>query len=74
MKGEAETDLTTLGSSASLAAKLFFWSLMRAQTANFIEDAFHFELGLEALEGAIYGFAFFDLDFWHEKGLRLVVV
>jgi hypothetical protein len=73
MQGKAETDLATLGGSAGLAAQLFLRSLMGAQTAHFVQNAFHFELGFEALQGAIHGFAFFNLDFWHEKRLRLMV-
>ncbi len=41
---------------------------MAAETAHFFENAFHFELGLEAFEGAVDGLSFADLDFGHTFG------
>lgn len=66
-KGEAEADFTTLSSSAGLAAGALFRSFVSAQAAHFLKDAFHFETGLETLEGAINRFAFADLNFGHKS-------
>lgn len=67
-KGEAIADLATLGSSTGFALGAFFRSLVRAQAADFFEDAVHFEAGLEAFESAVNGLAFADLNFGHKRG------
>ncbi len=71
---ETETNFATLGCGTSLTAGALFWSLMSAQAADFFENAFHLQFGLQALEGAVYWLTFTDLDFWHtgfvEKGLK----
>ena len=43
---------------------------MSAQTTNFLQDALHLELGLEALQSAVNGLSFANGNFWH--GLLLV--
>lgn len=69
--GEAETNLATLGRGACLAAGALNRRLVRTKTTDFLKNAFHLKLGLETLERAIYGLAFFDLDFGH-SGNRMV--
>lgn len=65
--GEAETDFATLGGGAGLATGALFRGLVSTQAADFFKDALHFETGLEALESAVNGFAFADLDFGHNR-------
>lgn len=40
-------------------------SFVSAQTADFFEDAFHLELGLQALQSAVDRLTFADLNFGH---------
>ncbi len=68
---EAETDLTALGSGTGFALGLLSRSLVGAEAAHFFEDTFGFKFRLETFKGAIYRFAFFDLDFGHERQLGL---
>jgi hypothetical protein len=63
--GETETDFSTFGGSTCLPFGALFWSFMSAKPTDFLEDAFHFELRLEALQGAVDWLTFADLDFWH---------
>ena len=50
-----------------LAACLLRRSLVGAQTAYLIENAFGVELALQALESAIDWLAFTDNNFWHVR-------
>lgn len=65
---EAETNLAAFGSGAGFALETLFGSLVAAEAAHFFENAFHFELGLEAFESAVDGLSFADLDFGHTFG------
>ena len=62
---EAEADLATLGSSTSFALGALLRSFVGAKTADFLKDAFHLELGLQALQSAVDRLTFADLDFGH---------
>ena len=62
---ETKTDLATLCSSTGLATGALNRSFMSAKTANFLQDALHLELGLEALQSAVNGLSFANGNFWH---------
>ena len=64
-KGEAETDLATLGGGTGFALGALLRGLMSTKTTDFFEDAVHFEAGLEAFKSAVNGLAFADLNFGH---------
>jgi hypothetical protein len=38
---------------------------MGTKATNFFEDTFHFQLGLKALQSAVYWLTFADLNFGH---------
>lgn len=65
---EAEADFAALGGGAGFALEALLGGFVAAETADFFENAFHFELGLEAFEGAVDGLSFADLDFGHTFG------
>ena len=47
---------------------------MLTAAAEFFENALRLDLGLQTFEGAINRLSFFDLDFGHVRGKRLVPV
>src|SRR5690606_19131536 len=63
--GVAPADLVALRSGARLALFALGGGFECAAAAHFLKDSFGVELGLEALEGAIHGFAFLDVHSTH---------
>ena len=69
LRGDIEAHFVLGATSIDLrlAASLLRRSLVCAQSAHFIENAFGVELALQALESAVDWLAFTDNNFWHVR-------